>query len=186
MESNHTGPRGQRCRGGIATGAQAEPGEAFPNGLESGRRGIRYGLGLLPFALCVGLAATLILTMGAARADSTLDDLIERLDRIEAENHELRQEIDALRSERAGRQDAASETAAPTPDGTTGQFVKIDSEYGFAILDPDDGHQPQAAPDPRAQAGLERSRRDSVHVQGAVTAVARLSRPATGRRSSAT
>ncbi len=171
MESNHTGPRGQRCRGGIATGAQAEPGEAFPNGLESGRRGIRYGLGLLPFALCVGLAATLILTMGAARADSTLDNLIERLDRLEAENHELRQEIDALRSERAGRQDAASETAAPTPDGTTGQFVKIDSEYGFEILDPttDINRKQRLILELRQDGTLAPN---SVNLQGAVTAIA--------------
>ena len=47
---------------------------------------VRYGLGLLLVALCVGLAAALFLPVGSAHADSAFESLIERLDRLEAEN----------------------------------------------------------------------------------------------------
>ena len=47
------------------------------------------------------LAATLCLTVGAGNAD-TIDNLIERLDRLEEENWQLRKEIDVLKAEQAG------------------------------------------------------------------------------------
>lgn len=47
----------------------AEPAELKPSSSHSNRRAVRFGLGLLFLALCVGLAAALFLTVGGAYAD---------------------------------------------------------------------------------------------------------------------
>ena len=54
---------------GIAYSTRTEAAASDPNSLRSSRRAVRYGLGLLLVALCVGLAAALFLTIGTARAD---------------------------------------------------------------------------------------------------------------------
>ena len=51
------------------------------------------------FMLCAAVAAMLCLTTDAAGAGS-LDRVLERLDKLETENHQLRMEIDALKAER--------------------------------------------------------------------------------------
>jgi len=53
-------------------GARAESTEAGPSSSPGSRHALRYGIGLLLVALCVGLAAALFLTIGTARADVIL------------------------------------------------------------------------------------------------------------------
>ena len=69
MQRSHTGDPRQRHGSGIAIGAGAESTGSNPSSLQSNRRTVRYGLGLLLVALCVGLAAALFLTIGSAHAD---------------------------------------------------------------------------------------------------------------------
>ena len=69
MERRHTGHLQDRQRSGIANGTRAEPSETDPSSVQSSAHAIRYGLGLLLVALCVGLAAALFLTVGKAHAD---------------------------------------------------------------------------------------------------------------------
>ena len=167
----HMGPWSRRRRSGIADGTLEALGKAGPSSPRSSRRRIPYGLALLLVALGVGLAAALFLTIGSARADSQFDNLIERLDRLEAENRALRQEVDALKAERAGPEEPESETAARTPDVNTGRFVTIDPAYGYEILDPTSGiNRKQRLILERRQDGTLAP--NSVNLQGAVTAVA--------------
>ena len=69
MERRQTGHLRDRQRSGIANGTRAEPSETDPSSVQSSARAIRYGLGLLLVALCVGLAAALFLTIGSAHAE---------------------------------------------------------------------------------------------------------------------
>ena len=69
MERRQTGHLRDRQRSGIANRTRAEPTETDPSSAQSSARAIRYGLGLLLVALCVGLAAALFLTIGSAHAD---------------------------------------------------------------------------------------------------------------------
>ena len=72
MQRSHTVPPRQRRRSGAATAVHAEPAAFKPSSSRSDRRAVRFGLGLLFLALCVGLAAALFLTVGAPRADVLL------------------------------------------------------------------------------------------------------------------
>ena len=111
--------------------------------------------------------------MGAGNAD-TLDNLIERLDGLEEENRQLRKEIDALKAEKIGP-DAHAETAvpvtAPTGKSIVDRLLKLNRNFGYEILDPTSNIN-------RKQRLILGRRRDgtlvpdSVHVEGAVTAVA--------------
>ena len=172
MEMKYLGLRDRRRRDGIATGNRAGTATADPGSFHSGRRAARYGLGLLFVALCVGLAAALLLTIGRAHADSALEDLVERLDRLEAENRALRREIEDLKDERTGPEETAPQAAATVSDGGADRsLIATDSAYGYAILDPTTDIN-------RKQRLILERRRDgtlapnSVNVQGAVTAVA--------------
>ena len=69
MQRSHTAPPRQRRRSGAATAMHAGPAESNPSSSRSNRRAVRFGLGLLFLALCVGLAAALFLTVGGAYAD---------------------------------------------------------------------------------------------------------------------
>ena len=115
----------------------------------------------------VVLATALWLTAGTGHADS-LESLIERLDRLEQENRQLRKEIDALK---AARQEIAPKAAAPTSESTAAQFVHVDSDYGYEILDP------TTSINRKQRLILERRKDgtlapDRLHVQGAITAIA--------------
>ena len=113
------------------------------------------------------LATALWLTAGTGHADS-LESLVERLDRLEQENRQLRKEVDALK---AARQEMAPRAAAPTSEGTAAQFVRVDSDYGYEILDPTTNIN-------RKQRLILERRKDGtlapdrLHVQGAITAIA--------------
>ena len=113
------------------------------------------------------LATELWLAAGTGHADS-LDSLVERLDRLEQENRQLRKEIDALK---AARQEMAPSAAAPTSESTAAQFVRVDSDYGYEILDP------TTHINRKQRLILERRKDgtlapDRLHVQGAITAIA--------------
>ena len=88
--------------------------------------------GQLTLVSSVVLATALWLTAGTGRADS-LENLIERLDRLEQENRHLRNEIDALK---AARQEMVPRTAAPISESAAARFAHVDSHYGYEILDP--------------------------------------------------
>ena len=66
MERSRAGPPRSRHSGDVGSGvlAASNQGEDRKN-----RRRVSYGLGLLLVALCVGLAAALLLTIGGAHAD---------------------------------------------------------------------------------------------------------------------
>ena len=64
----------------------------------------------LPLAARVVLPTALALLTGASHADS-LERLIERLDRLEEENRELRREIDALKTVPESKSPAVLPTA---------------------------------------------------------------------------
>ena len=135
--------------------------------------GGRYGLRRSKY-LCIALSVVLVLalspTSGAVNAQS-LDSLIERLDRIEQENRQLRREIDELKAERTADQGegtrSAGEASRAGPDG----YVRVDPDYGYATLDSTThiNRKQRLILDRRRQGTLAP---DSVHLQGAVTAVA--------------
>ncbi len=77
MDRGHTENTHSRRKSGVESIGMAEP---DPRNRQSNRYAIRYGLVLLFVALGVGLAAALFLTVGSARADNTLESLIERSD----------------------------------------------------------------------------------------------------------
>ena len=72
------------------------------------------------------LAATLIVT--PVQADG-LDSLIERLDRLEEENRQLRQEVESLKAERGGRAEG-DPVDPPESLSSHGGFVRVDSGFG--------------------------------------------------------
>ena len=119
------------------------------------------------------LAAALCLTVGAGHAD-TLDNLIERLDRLEGENWQLRKEIDALKTGQAGpdeREETAPHADALSPVSGADRFLEIDSKFSYEILDPSTSiNRKQRLILERRQEGTLAP--DSVHVEGAVTAIA--------------
>lgn len=123
-----------------------------------------------PFAAGVVLATALWLTAGTVHAD-TLDVMIERLDKLEEENRQLRQEIENLKEERAGTEAKPSDSTVDVSERGTGKFLRTDSDFSYEILDPNTNrNRKQRLILDRRQDGTLGP--DSVHVQGAVTAVA--------------
>ena len=116
------------------------------------------------------LALALALAHGTAAAQS-LDSVIERLDRLEQENLELRREIDALKVKSAGGESGQARSAGRASDGESGGYVRIDPAFGYQILDPttDINRKQRLILDRRRDGTLTP---DSVHLQGAVTAIA--------------
>lgn len=109
---------------------------------------------------------------GTAHADS-LESLIERLDRLEQENRQLRKEIDALTAERTEPEETASASAVPASGGAVAEFVHVDSEYAYEILDPTTNiNRKQHLILERRNDGTLSP--DQLHVHGAVTAIANV------------
>ena len=123
----------------------------------------RTGVSIASVAL---LALALPLSSGASDAQP-LEALTQRLDRLERENRELRREIDELKAART-----AGTKPGGTPRGSTGsESVRIDPAYGHAVLDPTTNiNRKQRLILNRKREGTLTP--DSVHVHGAVTAVA--------------
>lgn len=111
---------------------------------------------------------------------------IERLDRLERENRQLRKDVDALKAELAARRangppvenvgppdtPQVSKAAAGSPGFAT-EIVKINSRFGYEILDPTTGiNRKQRLILKRRKDGTLRP--DTVHIQGAVAALANV------------
>ncbi|MCY4487072.1 MAG: SPOR domain-containing protein, partial [Deltaproteobacteria bacterium] len=62
--------------------------------------------------------------------------VLERLDTLEAENRQLRNEIEALKAERTKPSHAPSSRAGPAAETTAARFVRTDSKFGYDVLDP--------------------------------------------------
>ena len=172
MERNCLVPGDQWRRDGISKGRGAGTATANLSSFRTGQRVVRCGLGLVPLALSMGLAAALVSTSGTARAESALDDLIERLDRLEADNRELRREVEDLKDGQTGQEKTAPQAAAKVSEGGADRSViATHSAYGYEVLDPTTDIN-------RKQRLILERRRDgtlapnSVNVQGAVTAIA--------------
>ena len=155
---------------GSTTNVARYPGAVRVRGGPQSTRGWCGGSGLMRPLVCVVLA----MLLPAAAHSESIDSLIERLDRLEQENRELRKEIDALRdalAEMATREAAGREVAAPQPDGGAAGFVRVDPEFGYEILDPTTNinRKQRLVLERRKDGTLDP---DSVHVQGAVTAIA--------------
>ena len=139
-------------------------GAALNGELESGWFGRSF---VLPGA---ALLMVLLLWTGAAAAQS-LDSLIERLDKLEEENWQLRREVEALKAEQSDGDIGQASSAATASDGDDAAYVRIDPAFGYAVLDPTTDIN-------RRQRLILESRRDgtlatgTVHVHGAVTAIA--------------
>ncbi|MCE2454040.1 MAG: hypothetical protein J4F48_14780, partial [Nitrospinae bacterium] len=80
----------------------------------------------------VAMAMALCLTTGVAHADP-LDRVMKRLEKLEAENQKLREEIEKLKS---GRNTRAPQAVASAPENTKAGFVKVDTQFGYEFLDP--------------------------------------------------
>ena len=176
MGNGYMGPLVQQPMDGMAKGEGADTEIADPSGFRSGRRVGRCRYGLLPLALSVGLGlgltAALVSTVGTAHADSALDDLIERLDRLEAENRALRREVEDLKDGQAGKVEAAPQAPATVSEGGADRgFIATAPAYGYEILDPTTAiNRKQRLILERRQDGTLAP--DRVNVQGAVTAIA--------------
>ena len=124
----------------------------------------------IPVAASAAFALALCLSYGSAHAQS-YETVSERLDRLERENRQLRREVDALKGERTVQRKAEKTGRGTEYEGEGPGYVRVDPAYGYAILDPTtDINRKQ-----RLILGRKRNGtlvRDTVHVQGAVTAVA--------------
>ena len=168
MERSHSGRTRQRRRGGAESSASSA---SNPSDCRRHKHRDPCGLGLLPLAVSVGLAAALFATVGTAHADNALGTLIERLDRLEAENRQLRKEIEALKADRGGRDAGSPDDAAVTGSDKANSLITTDFKFGYELVDPTTNiNRKQRLLLERRQGGTLAP--DSVNVQGAVTALA--------------
>ncbi len=121
------------------------------------------------FVLSCAFAAFLGVAVDA-HAES-LDRVLERLDRLETEARQLREEIDALKAKRAR---ALRERASPANSGAesaAAPLVRMSSNLSYDVLDPTTRiHSKQRLILERRRDGTLAP--DSLHVHGAVTAIA--------------
>ena len=153
--------RGRKCTEPDQPKAAGLSPRAYPNRLAAQAPRL-----LLAIAMC--FAATI--------AQSTeLDDLIRRLDRLEEENRQLRQEVELLK---AGQRQAQPHAPAPDTEAAPRSEpepvldrVEFDPEFGFAILDPTTNinRKQRLILDRKTDGTL---RPDRLHLHGAITAIA--------------
>ena len=106
-----------------------------------------------------------------ATAPAPAPGVLQRLDTLEAENRQLRKEIEALKAERTNPPQAPPSRTDPAADTTAARFVRTDSKFGYDVLD----HTTEI--NRKQRLILERRNDgtlapDSLHVHGAVTAIA--------------
>ena len=112
-------------------------------------------------------------TLAAAPAPVPAPGVLKRLDTLEAENRELRKEIEALKAKRTKPPQAppSQSRADPAAETTAARFVRTDSKFGYDVLDPTTGiNRKQRLILERRNDGTLAP--DSLHVHGAVTAIA--------------
>ena len=96
--------------------------------------------------------------------------VLERLDALEAENRRLHNEIEALKA-----QGATPSRADPAEEAPAARFVRTNSRFGYDVLDPTtDINRKQRLVLERRNDGTLAP--DSLHVHGAVTAIANYQR----------
>ena len=84
-----------------------------------------------------GMAVALALYLWPVSAGAqSLESLIERIDRLEQQNGELRREIDALKAERRSGQGIEERSGGTAFKGGAAGYVRTDAGSGYAILDP--------------------------------------------------
>ena len=123
----------------------------------------------LPRVSSVVLATALALVTDASEADS-LEHVIERLERLEQENLDLRKEVEALK---AARRETPPQGATPASESPVAPFLRVDPEYGYAILDPttDINRKQRVILEHKRDGTLAP---DTLHLHGAVTAIANV------------
>ena len=101
----------------------------------------------------------------------SLESLVERLDRLEEKNRQLREELEALKAERTVADEAAPEVEEPRPELRPAQLVRFDPKLGYELLDPTTriNRKQHLILEHRRDGTLEP---DQVHVHGAVTSIA--------------
>ena len=116
-----------------------------------------------------GLVAAALLIVVPAHAD-VLDNLIERLDRLEEENRQLRQEVEVLKAERSEHAEVDT-VSPPRGDRASASFVRINLRIGYELLDPTSNinRKPRLILELRRDGTLDP---DGVSVHGAVTGIA--------------
>ena len=116
------------------------------------------------------VAAVLGLIADTAGAES-LERVLERLDKLEAENRQLRAEIEALKAERIKPPQESASPSNPDAETSAARVVRTNSSLAYDLLDPTTGIN-------RKQRRILERRKDgtlapdSLHVHGAVTAIA--------------
>lgn len=114
-------------------------------------------------------ALALCLSFGTAGAQPC-ESVIERLDRLERENGQLRREVDAPKAEQTAEGNEEASGRGTAPEGERPGYVRIDPAVGYAILDPTtDINRKQRLILGRKRNGTLAP--DTVHVHGAVSAV---------------
>ena len=124
--------------------------------------------------LCLVVAAALLFVADSASGDS-LEGLIERLDKLEAENRALRRELEALKAQRAEPGDEVPEVAPPRAETGPAQPLRLNRKFGYDVLDPTTNiNRKQRLILERAKVGALEPER--LHVHGALTAIANYQR----------
>ena len=166
-----------RGYGGILTGYFSYVGERSNRKMKSSFRcckmiAERTGCAVADGCKCLKILISILAVMSCliagipAHADS-LDSLIERLDRLEEENQQLRKEIDELKARQI---ETDPQAAAPESKSADAKFVNFDSEFGYDILDPTTNiNRKQLLILDRKKDGILAPNR--LHVHGAVTAI---------------
>lgn len=120
----------------------------------------------------LGALLTLVLSFVPGVVDAqSLEDLIERIDRLEEENRQLRNDIEALKAKQAIEHTENAPSAVTAPESESARFLGVDPEFGFTILDPTTAfnRKQRLILNRRKDGTLDR---DNMYVHGAVTAVA--------------
>ena len=101
--------------------------------------------------------------------------VLERLDTLEADNRRLRKEVEALKAQRTTPPRAPPSRADPAEKATAARFMRTDSRFGYDVLDPTtEINRKQRLILERRNDGTLAP--DSLHVHGAVTAIANYQR----------
>ena len=118
------------------------------------------------FKCICAVAVALCFLAGTAEADP-LEKLTKRLDRIEEENRQLRQEVEALK---VAREESPSLPAVTALESTATKFVHMNSTFAYEILDPTTNiNRKQRLILDRKRDGTLSP--DSLQVHGAITAI---------------
>ena len=102
---------------------------------------VASAIGWLHPILLVRVAPILALYLMAGTVHAgSVDSLIERLDRLEEENRQLRRELDELKAEQHGREETEPRIATPAigepTEDSAASLINVDPEHGYEILDP--------------------------------------------------